>query len=284
MRRAYNNVRFIIDEDIFYGVSLGYDFTSEHEWGIKGMISEFGMKDGKLGIKNRMVTKGNVFFAEDDKMCVLTSRDPFRWKRDEDKPKEMTTEDLLSHDISHFRDDLETAWDENNFCVATNNKENYKYIKELYDAFQNKNIAIAFISGKIPVFENASLSLLIADRLPKEITDSMYYSDKKAEDLVKYEKKIGVTKLKEKALKNYSYKGDKYYCACSPKWIDYNDPENREKIKKELGTKYDIRFWVNYSDDDDNYGWYNAEQIIEWLSTPGVKLKSLNKEKKENDN
>lgn len=44
-----------------------------------------------------------------------------------------------------------------------------------------------------------------------------------------------------------------------------------------MGTKYDIHFWINYSDDDDNFGWYIAEDIIKWLSTPGLKLKSLNK-------
>ncbi len=110
----------------------------------------------------------------------------------------------------------------------------------------------------------------------------MYQVDKKHHDLYEYEKEIGVTKLKEDGLEEYrndnggkTGKG-KYFMACSPRWIDYENEENREKRKKEMGTKYDVQFWVNYADDD-NYGWYTTEDIIKWLSTPGLKLKSLDK-------
>ena len=56
-----------------------------------------------------------------------------------------------------------------------------------------------------------------------------------------------------------------YYIACSPKWIDYEDAENREAKKKEYHTKYDIMYWVNYSDDDDTHGHFTVEEIKEWL-------------------
>lgn len=72
--------------------------------------------------------------------------------------------------------------------------------------------------------------------------------------------------------------------ACSPYWIDYNDQKRRKQIKKQYNTKYDIHFWINYSDDDDNFGWYTAEDIINWLSTPGLKLTQISKNgSKKND-
>lgn len=38
MRKAYSNVFFITEgEKKFIGVSLGYDYCAEHEWGIKGI-------------------------------------------------------------------------------------------------------------------------------------------------------------------------------------------------------------------------------------------------------
>ena len=80
-----------------------------------------------------------------------------------------------------------------------------------------------------------------------------------------YEEKIGMKKIVAEK-KHNGYKGAKYFCACSPKWIDYEDPENREKCKKEMNTKFDIQYWVNYSDDDDNYGYYTVEEIREWLT------------------
>lgn len=269
MRSGNNNVGMLGEGDIFYGISLGYDYCAEHEWGIERMRNKFGIDTHKMGVDGRTITKGEVIFKEDEDLCVLTSYKPYGLKDD------YTAKDILAYDITSFINDIRTAWNESDFCIATKKKDLFKYIKELYDAFQNKNITITFLSPVIPAFENASLSILIRDRLPKEVTDQMWLADKKSADLIEYEKKIGVTKLKEDT--RDGYKSEKYFMACSPRWIDYEDPENRKKEKKQWGTKYDILFWVNYSDDDDNYGWYTAEDIIEWLSTPGLKLKSLNK-------
>lgn len=272
MRRASNNKSFIIENEVFYGVSLGWDFCAEHEWGIKGMRRHFGIDTNKVGFEGRKITKGNVLFKKGKDLCVLTSQEPYGLKEN------YTAKDLLGYDIKAMYQDFETAWDENDFCIATKNKEEFKYLEELNEAFKNKNIIITFLKSELPAFSNSALSILIADKLPEEAKQEMYNVDKKSIDLVEYEKKIGVTSLKQKTRGN-GYKGDKYFLACSPRWIDYENPENREKRKKEYGTKYDIIFWVNYSDDDDNFGWYNAEDIIKWLSTPGLKLKSLNKEK-----
>lgn len=273
MRRAYNNVHIIKDDNTFYGVSLGFDFCAEHEWGTKKMKSKFGIDSTKIGVNGRSITKGDVMFMQDDNLCVLTSRKPwFSWE----KPKEnITVKDLLSYDIQNMYNDFECAWDEEDFCIATKDKGLFKLIEELSGEFKNNNIVISFIKSDLPAFANSSLSILIKDRLPESVTESMYSVDKSAIDLVEYEAKIGITKLKEQTRGN-GYKGDKYFMACSPKWISYDDAKHREKRKKELKTKYDIMFWVNYSDDDENYGWYIAEDIIKWLSTPGLKLKSLN--------
>jgi hypothetical protein len=137
--------------------------------------------------------------------------------------------DLLGYDIKNMFHELETAWDESDFCVATKNKENFKYMEELYEAFKSNNIAITFIKSEIPVFSNSFLSLVIIDKLPEEIIQNMYEVDKKAKDLIEYEKKIGITDLKEKT--RSGYKNEKYFMACSPRWIDYEDEKNREKKK-----------------------------------------------------
>ena len=271
MRRAYNNKSLLIENGVFYGVSLGYDFCSEHEWGIKGIREKFGINSNVLGVDGRKINKSNVIFKKDNNLCVLTSHDPYWYS---DKKEEHQIKDLLPHELVGMYHEFECAWDERDFCIATKNKDQFNYIEELYEAFKNNNIVITFLNSKLPVFENSSLSILILDRLPEEAKQEMYNVDKKQVDLYEYEKKIGVTKLKENGA---GYKKEKYFMACSPRWINYEDPVEREKQKQKMGTEYDIMFWINYSDDDDNYGWYKAEDIIKWLSTPGLKLKSLNK-------
>ena len=64
--------------------------------------------------------------------------------------------------------------------------------------------------------------------------------------------------------------------ACSPKWICYGDEEAREATKKKMNTQYDIMYWINYSDADDNFGWYTVEEIKEWL-TGNKKLVEIRK-------
>jgi len=283
MRKGYSDYGTIIENGIFYGISLGFDFCSEHEWGIKKLQEKLGINSEKMGVDGRTVStndKSVIFVVEGNQAVLITKP----WRYEEREPtfenvlnRELKIDDYFnSKQTDESKKDLATAWDENSFGILVQGDKNIAYLKELYESFKTNNIVFAYI-GENNVFNNSSLSVLIKDKLPQEVIDQMYTLDKKVNDLIEYEKEIGITNLKEKAKKNSSYQGEKYYCACSPKWINYEDEKLREDRKKELKTKYDICYWVNYSDDDNNYGWYNAEEIIKWLSTPGLKLTQIRK-------
>lgn len=277
MRRASNDYSILKDGEIFHGISLGYDYCAEHEWGIERMCEKLKIDKSskKLGIENRTITNHDcIEFLKENNNAILTTRTPWN------KKDNFILKDLIPHDLefNYKNSKLRTAWDEKDFCVIVSGEENVKLLEDLYEQFKKNNIAITRVNRSIPVFSNASLSLLIIDRLPKEAIDEMYNVDKKHKDLIDYEEKIGLTKLKEDT--RPGYKKEKYYMACSAKWIDYENPENLKKFKKKTGTEYDIQYWVNYSDDDDNYGWYTVEEIKKWLSTPGLKLKNIRQELK----
>lgn len=274
MRKSFNNFRVIKDENTIYGISLGYDFCAEHEWGNEKMRSKFGIDIDKMGVDARTNSKGEVYIFENKTHILLTSENPYQWRTTPENPK---FEDAVPYEGFSKDSEITTFWDGGDFCVILKKtKENVQIIHDLEQAVKDKELVIGYLKSGIEAFSNSSLSLTIKSRLPKEIIEQMYKVDKERVDLIEYEEKIGVTELKRNTRGN-GYKGEKYFCACSPRWINYDDPKEREKRKKEMGTKYDIQFWVNYSDDDDNFGWYRAEDIIKWLSTPGLKLKSLNK-------
>lgn len=273
MRRGYQEFGIIEEDGVFYGISLGWDFCSEHEWGIQRLKESFGINSKKMGIDGRTITKNDkVIFIKEKNRALLRTK-PWNYKP-EYKIKDLLSTELYIYDNNDKK--ITTAWSKEDFGVFVEGEKNVALLEELYENFKKNNISIASLKGTVPAFSNSSLSLLIKDRLPKESLDSMYNADKSAIDLVEYEKKIGVTALKEKT-RGKGYEGEKYCCACSARWIDYANKENRDKIKKKLGTEYDIQFWINYSDDDDNYGWYTAEEIIKWLSTPGLKLTQIRK-------
>lgn len=305
MRRATSNYSILTNEDEFIGISLGADFTSEHEWGIKGIREAFGIPESSkktMGIKSRTISmcpETLLFKRDGDSAILWVSREEWypkkgisqelpseiaRYKESIKREKEWYETELARSKkskkkdpyVPEKKDSLMTAWDERSFGIGVVGETEANWLEFLYEQFKKKNIAIAMmnITPNNP-FSNSSLTLAILDRLPEEVLDMMYQADKKYYDLQDYEKKIGMVKLKEKVKKrrqaesrksnSHYYKGLHYYMACSAKWIDYEDEEEREKFKKERGTKYDIQYWINYSDDDENYGWYTVEQIMEWL-------------------
>jgi hypothetical protein len=185
---------------------------------------------------------------------------------------------VSEHPDMRCKDNIATAWDGGSFGIGVMGDKEVEYLKEIRDAILNKNLTIANINlqPKNP-FSRGSLSLLITDRIPQEAVDQMYAADKEYYDRLDYEVKIGMKKIIEKYGNKKGYQGDKYFMACSPKWIDYDDVENREEQKKKYNTKYDIIYWINYSDNDNNYGWYTVEEIKKWLTTPDLHLIDIRK-------
>lgn len=297
MRKASQDYAIIVDDNgIFSGIALGYDYCAEHEWGIKDLKRECAIPESSkktMGVKSRTITKTPTFAFKEEtykkrKFAILyTGRSYWGQERlEEHLPHDFKNykEDLIwnekwtkEHPNRDSRDNIATAWSESDFGIAVMGEKEVGYLRELKEALEKKNIVIAMIDHrKRNPFAGTSLSIMIADRLPQEIKDAMYRADKEYYDREDYEKKIGMKRIIEKHGNKNGYKGEKYFMACSPKWINYDDEKAREKRKKELGTKYNIQYWVNYSDDDENYGWYTVEQIKKWLTTPKLHLKELN--------
>jgi hypothetical protein len=285
MRKASQSNGLIVENDKFIGIALGYDYCAEHEWGIKDLKRICGIPDASkdnMGVKNRTITKcPPLMFKEETykkkNFAILYTGQPwYEQKQMENLPHDLKNwkDDLIRNeewnnkypDTRSDKDNIITAWDGGSFGVAVMGEKEVKWLKELKAEIEKKNltIAVADLRAKNP-FAGSSLCLLISDRIPQETLDAMYYGDKSHFDLVDYEKEIGMTDLKEKTRKS-GYHNLHYYMACSPRWIDYDDEKNREALKKKLKTKYNIQYWINYSDDDNNYGWYSVEEIREWLS------------------
>jgi hypothetical protein len=288
MKKASQNNGLIVIDDKFIGIALGYDYCAEHEWGIKGLKRICGMPETSkknMGVRNRAITKCPLLVFREEthknrKFAILYSSGN-TWQTQEELEEYLPydfknwTEDLIWNEkwnkdhpsTRSDKDNISTAWDSESFGVVVMGEKEVEYLKELHDALKKYNVTIAVADLRIKnPFAGSSLCLFITDRIPKEIADAMYAGDKEYFDREDYEKKIGMKKIIAKYGNKNNYKGLHYFLACSPKWIDYEDPENRENRKKKLNTKYDIQYWINYSDDDENHGWYSVEEIKEWLT------------------
>lgn len=308
MRIGNQDYGIFNDEDgKFIGISLGYDYCAEHEWGHDDIKRDFGIPElskKTLGIKSRSITKciDNLIFKKQTykkkKFAILYTGSSWRtrdemeehlphylenYKKDIERQIEWDTNN--SNKDEKIKDPIKTAWSGGSFGVGVMGVENVEHLHELYQAFLNKNVAIAYVNHRAyNPFSNNSLTLMIADRIPKKITDMIYAADKEHHDLITYEKKIGMTKLKKKT-RSSSYDNryghqHGYYLACSARWIDYDDKESREAKKENYHTKYDIQYLINYSDDDNTHGYFNVEEIKKWLKGK-KKLSEIRKENEE---
>lgn len=287
MRKASQDNGLIVDNDKFLGIALGYDYCAEHEWGIKDLKYLCGIPDASkknMGVANRTITVvPPLIFKETTekkrKFAILYTGN--RWHTDEENEKYLPhelknyVEDLIWNekwnkehpDTRGDKDNIITAWDGGSFGVAVMGDKEVEYLKELQTAIQEKRLTIAIANLRVKnPFAGSSLCLMITDRIPQETLDAMYHGDKEYFDREDYEEKIGMKKLiAQKGNKN-GYQNLHYFMACSPKWIDYNNEEGTlDEQKKKWNTKYDILYWINYSDNDSNYGWYSVEEIREWL-------------------
>lgn len=286
MRKASQNYGLLVVDDVFIGIALGYDYCAEHEWGIQNLKRICGIPEGNkdnMGIRCRIITKApSIIFKEETykkkRFSILYTGLNFRSQEDNEKyiPRDLENyKDSLiwnekwnkEHQNRESKDNIITAWDDGSFGIAVMGDKEVEYLKELKTAIETLNLTIAITSLKaVNPFAGSSLCLLITNRIPQELVDDMYNADKEYYDREDYEEKIGMKEIIKKHGKQGLTKELHYFLACSPKWISYKDAEHREEYKKKHNTKYDIIYWINYSDDDDNYGWYTVEQIREWLT------------------
>lgn len=261
MRKGNHNA-FVSNEDgTFVGVNLGWDFTSEHEWGIKGLKRDFGIegvKDGllkkRLGIEACRVTVLPPHFKLFEKkgFTYLVS-DHYRA---EDEATKKDLDRMIEAYWTTYQKDaeeivLQTAWDGDSFGIAAKGKEGRKYLKELYKAFDTNDAIITFgQDGNL--FSNAGLMLLIASRLPQDYIDSCKEADLDQIALTKASDKTGIHKRLEKA-------GLRYF-ACSPRWA--ND------------EKTEVKYWLNPMEQKiHNSAWLTVAELDEWIAGKGPVMK-----------
>jgi len=244
MRRGYNN-KLWIEDDIIIGVSLGADYTSEHEWGIDTLRSQFDMSSKGFGIVSRQIKKcpENLLYLQDkDKSYLFYNSFWFSTKSLQEILKG------IGNEVLPFQKDsgIGSAWSSANFGIAFN-KDTRKYAPDLVEAFQNLDIMIGFAGDSGP-FSNPGLFLGIVSRLPEEWLLDMYNVDKDLHDRENHPEHKRITSLLKEAKKGFY--------SLSPNWAD--------KEKKEL------KWWLNPRDQNkNNFGWYKIEDLELWAKDLG---------------
>ena len=238
------------------GVSLGWDFISEHEWGIDGIKSAFGIP----GVSRKAVGADARAVTELPKQLILVDGIPgysylmfqnsYAWEG-----SDLTANNLNRMLRCFGKGDMDAAWDEKSFGVRLRNgelEEGKMALGQIYEAF-TKLDAMIFLGGSRELFGGRGLVLAIRSRMPADILKAMADADEDYLNLQEAAEKTGIKQKLEA--------GGKQYFACSPSWIS---PDSDKK------TEHPVMFWLNPCDQRaNNYGWFTVEELLEWIDGKG---------------
>ena len=277
MRNGSHDASILEHEGEFIGVNLGWDFTAEHEWGIKDLTRDFGIMGtsrnksvfNRLGVKAKDVV-GVEARQVNDIPCGLSLviKDDFTYliyMRSWDDKYDITDETPkkeLDRILSAYGDrGLVTAWDGKSFGIRVSGKENRANLKALYAAFQEGDVMIAFIGAGGP-FGNNGLCLFIIPECPDFVVDGYRDADIDMLDLRDAAEATGI----EKRLKDA---GRRHY-ALTPSWAGGIKSTKDGEIK----TKHPVIYWLNPIEQDKyNSGYMTVEDLEDWIEGKGKIMK-----------
>jgi hypothetical protein len=266
MKPGCNDVEVVSDDaGTFIGLALGWDHTAEHEWGIRGLVTAFGLPHMPsrtflkkvVGVDARKVTQvpNGLIRVSDPRGYEYLAYGNY-W------PKNVDGEylDRVMQVRTWREEPMHTAWDADSFGVrlpADPEGASAKILDEMLAAF-NRCDTLIYRGGRDIPFANAGLLLVIASRLPKETKDAMASADSDWLDLEDAVKKTGIREKLQKA-------GKKYF-ALKPAWAS----TIQSTKDGEVSTKHRVIFFLNPEDQrNNNFGWFTVEQLLEWIEGTG---------------
>lgn len=246
MRRAFSNIEILREEKSghFVGISFGYDFVAEHEWGISDLRYKLGMPS-----KKQYDNFSDLIVPPTEKVhlyiyngyTILTSYEPYQGNMKE-----------FDRYTSSWNDaDTLSFWDSGDFLFAVKNENHANILYKLQKAFREGKVVLN-LSGR-SLLGGAGICLYFLDKVPEQIKKDFNKACNDRKSLEQLVESTGIkTRLRE---------AGKSYFALSPEHL--TDRAARK-------TKYGVIFWLNPTEQhDNNYGWFTVEELDQWIAGVG---------------
>jgi hypothetical protein len=270
MRAATNNYGLIIEENEVVGISLGYDFTAEHEGGIRTLKDLLNTKEinfekqkkkinkKSLGIEARRIKStehlytGEFSYNKEKYYYFLIAQiygliEGNRISNFVKKSMSSQLESMIE------KEGVATAWSDSDLCFVVKDKIIVDHFKT---EMERSNLLIGTFGSTNP-FSNNSLTLLRETGVPQEIKDELLRVDVESIELMKVDDATGIKKeLEEK--QNQWHQEHPH---------SFDSPWNYIALRPHFTEKRSLMYWLNPSNQKlVNFGWYTVEQLREWLN------------------
>jgi hypothetical protein len=267
MRQAYSDIGWLINADgSCAGLSLGYDRCAEHEWGIDGLLAEFGidLPDLRKGVEDHIMTRipEAMYFFE----YTAKSKDKRRKGypaamlvvSDRVDPSSISPSNPAERFGLHFFPDhpadkrnrpewdVLCAWGRDDLAVHVRGQENIERLKQLHAAILAKDVALGTPWAKS--FFRGGISLAIYSRISDEEKQAIATKYAEHNELEEAVRVSGIREKLEKA-------GKRFY-ALSPAWTDE--------------AKTQLCFFLNPCEQNKyQHGWFTLDELDAWTREDG---------------
>jgi len=228
--------------DRVWGVFLGYDFCSEHEHGIRRLLSAFGIPAGdEMGVARRkasVVPKGLSWVGKGSRKGILMAT-PFDVEYEKDNVAAHYWQVLRLDEARHG---LVAAWDEESFMVTSNVASEADALQEVFKHFKEMDAIVCLHTD----FMGSSLLLGIASRIPANIGKEWEKNDLDRNQAQKKLRESGIEKLLAK-------KGKRYF-----------------SLSPQIRSDGELSFWLNPMEQQkNNFGWFALQDLKDWAKDKG---------------
>jgi hypothetical protein len=251
MRESFGG-SFNLNGEYLLGINLGSDYCAEHEQGIEGIYQSFGcIRDDAnyLGISRRIVREipNNLVYIENK----FKNRNYSHLVL----PRYTLSDVENFTPVSYLPKELVTSWSKDSFGISVYKNKNYKkYLKEIYESFLKKDIAIYYVmKNPSNPFERPGLYLGITSKISEDDKKKMYELDFNSVCLKKEFDNSGIYDK----LKRYEMP----FLGLKPEWV--------KNFDREFNTSYNIVCYLNTFSRDYNSGWYTIEELDLWIQGVG---------------
>jgi hypothetical protein len=245
----YSNKILTDDGGTVWGVLLASDATAEHECGIRQLRHLLGTAT-KPGLFIERVMTSEV------SPTVVSGKEK-RAVEGHDKAQTLTLAvgagdnglGWLESSLTRWGDiPLTGAFDESGFVIRGFGPDGIQVIKDIKEAFSDKDIAVWMGHELV-----GGLVIAIASRVPAALRESIDEADANRRRIAEAADATGIVDRLSEA--------GKVYFALRPEWIT---------AQTQCQSSHPVMFWLNPMEQHaNNYGWYTVEELDQWIAGEG---------------
>jgi hypothetical protein len=240
---------------VFMGLTTGTDTCAEHECGIKGLRTIFGvpqkLTDESIGLKNHAATRGagdNLEYEDAGKFIFLRVAQAAHWETPKTPMKKKVPHDISGYETREYlmENGVCAAWNSDGFFVIAK-EEHRKPMELLRDALIAGNIAFLNLGrwNKLP--PTSGLAIVLLSTLPKYVNQELEREHKETLERKTLFEESGIEKRLRDAGKEWFFLG-------SPK----------------INGKNEMIIWLNPMHQRiDNSGWFTVAELDAWIKGEG---------------